>query len=662
MLAQPDVLLVSLVGPGVVGKSRLAIVVALFVVGTGRDVAFALLESVSSPERVISAIARALGVRDGGEGRLEEKVVAALDDRDLLLVVDNMEHLLEASTVIVRLIEAVPRLTVLVTSRSPLHVRAERIFEVAPLEVPAAGADVARIGESPAVALFVARAAAARPSLTLDEENAETIAAICRAVDGVPLAIELAAARVRSLSPRQILERLDSALSLLSGGARDLPARQRGLRDTIEWSADLLETGGRVALGALSVFSGPFSFAAAEAVLLASGVDDPIGALESLLDSSLLGQEDRGGTSLFQLLSVVRAYAAETAAPETAARARSAWIAHYEQVGRDAAIRLRGSDQLECLEALELETENLAAVGQTLIADGELDRAAEFAWSLYLYVWIGGYLEPVQAWMTQLLAQAEAQGRALLPRSRAIALYYRYAIGYWQDPDLDVLPGLREAVTRFADAGDPASGALTGFSVALALLSRPGVPDVAGAQSQLESSLAAYRGVHDAWGQAMVLVMLGRIDLLTGDPRSAASRFDESFALASSAGERLGIVIAQNHRGWARFFAGDIPGAADDFGAGLDMSSALGHDEGIAYGLEGFVGVRAAQGDVTTAGLLLGAARALRRRKGMANPEAFEYYALPVQRLRDAGRGAELDEACARGERMSVEEVLPFVR
>ena len=211
--------LVTLVGPGGIGKSRLAIEIATDAAAAGRDVAFALLEAVSTPSGALVVIARALGVRNAeGGGTLEDKVIAALAGRDVLLVVDNLEHLLDATDVLVTLLTGCPRLQLLVTSRSPMRVRAEHIYEVGPLDVPPEGADDREAAAASAVELFVRRAAAVRPGFALTPENVADVTAICRAVDGVPLAIELAAARVRSLSVGQILERLDSALTLSSAG------------------------------------------------------------------------------------------------------------------------------------------------------------------------------------------------------------------------------------------------------------------------------------------------------------------------------------------------------------------------------------------------------------------------------------------------------------
>ncbi len=662
LLSRPDVRIVTIVGDGGIGKSRLAIEVAGAAAAAGSSVAFAMLETITVPERVITVIARALGVRDTGDAPLEETVIDAVADRDVLLVVDNVEHVLAAAALLVRLIAAAPRLTLLVTSRSPLRVRAERLFALGPLGLPARDASPTEVMAAPAVALFAERATAVQPGFRLSPTNAATVGEICRRLDGSPLAIELAAARMLWMPVDELLRRLESALTLLVGGARDLPERQQALRSTIQWSVDLLEPGAADALAALAVPSGPFLGATAEAVLGAAGIQDPTAAITALAEASLLRYEDRRGTPVLSLPSLVRAFAREAGDPRRLEAARAAWIDHYRSVAAAAALELRGAAQLPTLQRLELEAENLGGVVRMLLDDRRLDAAAEHAWSLYLYLWIGGYLGLVREWMIELLEIAERESIGLAVRTRAIALYFTHTIRLWQEPTADVVPGVQASRDRFAEAGDAGGAALADVSLALGLLTLPEGPDVPGATAVLERGRAGFRALGDTWGEAMTLVMLGRIALLTGGLDDARARFEESLALATAQRELLGIVIARNHRGWARLLLGDLAGAADDMGTSLDESLALGHDEGVAYGLEGFVGLRGATGDAETAGLLQGAAQALRRRTGALNRSGFDFSTPVVQQLREAGAGDVLDEAAERGATMPLADVLALVR
>ncbi|RZI94199.1 MAG: tetratricopeptide repeat protein, partial [Microbacterium sp.] len=507
------------------------------------------------------------------------------------------------------------------------------------------------------------RATAVRGSFRLTAENLPAVVGICRALEGMPLAIELAAARIRALSPQQVLERLDSALDLLVSGARDLPERQRALSRTIEWSVDLLPDDARRAFAALSVFAGRFTLDSAEEVLRAAHVDDPLASVEALVEASLLHSTDQPGAPTFRYLSTVRAYGAELLTGAERDDVVDAWIAHHRSRAQRAGAELRGRRQREWLTRLEFELEDLARVERELIDRRRLDDAADFAWSLYLFLWIAGHLGVVREWMGELTDLASRESVPISPRTSAIALYYVNAIRFWEDLAYDPLPGLTRGRDLFDESGDTFGAALTGVSIGLGLLARPGDgPDFPAASNEVARSLDGFTKISDTWGMAMALVTLGRIEMAMGHPDSALARFERSLELARSQGELLGIVISQNHRGWARFFTGDLEGAREDFAEGLERSHTLGHDEGVAYGLEGFVGLAARAGDAHTAGLLVGAAEALRMRKGILNPGAFEFHTLVLGGLREAGSGDELDRAAAEGRSLTVDQALAHVR
>ncbi len=662
MLRRESVRLVTLVGPCGIGMSRLAIDVAA---GMTDDfpggVMFVPLAPVDQASKVINAVAQALGVRDVGDMPLEDKLIIALRHRRALLVLDNFEQVLDAAPFVAELLAAAPQLKVLITSRALLRVSGEHSFEVGPLALPTGR----RSRELPAsVALFVERARAVKPDFELVPENLQAVERICIALEGVPLALELAAARIRILSPAELLKRLDRQLTLLVDGRRDLPPRQQALRSTIEWSIQLLDDEEKSLLAMLGVCAGRFSLAAVEALWAGRSSADVLTLLGVLVDNSLVQQQERDGRTYFVMLSAVREYAREQLQfAGTLDEFRAAHAAYYTAVAERSDQPLRDERQADTIRMLADEGDNLRAAMRFLIDTRDLDGATRLGWPLFLYWWLGGLLGEIAGWMDEVLRA----GEPLSNRGRAIACYFTGAVAYWQRPDektqagLDsrIVPRLTESVERFAADGDRRSEALARINLGLALLSQP-PHDPVPAMELIHLALQQFREIGSRFGQSMALVTIGRVEYLSGRVDSAVERIEESLRLAKESRNGFATVIAQHHLGWGLIAKGRIDEAEAITHEALATSVAVGHQEGVAYGLESLLGVAAARGDIERAGLMLGASQALREQVGLYNPAAFAFHDPLVAELRAGPQADAFERGYTSGRMLSLEEALAF--
>ena len=388
LLARDEVRMVTLTGPGGIGKTRLALRAAadlapLFDEGA----AFVPLAAVRDPQLMASAIATAVGLRDSS-GSVEDALKTDLASRSLLLVIDNLEQLMSAADLFPDLLAHAPRVKILATSREALRVQAEHEFSVPPFAL------------ADSVRMFIDRATAARHDFHVEDANADLVEAICRRLEGIPLAIELAAARTRLLSLDALLERLQRRLDFLVGGARDLPQRQQALRSTIEWSYDLLDEAERRIFAALGVFVGSFALAAAEHVGSGVGAEDGdvLELLASLVDKSLLRVEPTSGEPRFRMLEMIAEFAREQLArSDVAHRVGQEHAAFYHQLSRELGAGMRGPDQATWFAMLggdEVgEVGNLRAALAWYLQHRELDDVAEMAWALWIPAWINGLID-----------------------------------------------------------------------------------------------------------------------------------------------------------------------------------------------------------------------------------------------------------------------------
>src|SRR5919199_779394 len=505
LLRRGDSRLVTLLGPGGVGKTRLALEVATQLQADFTDgVVWVPLDALVDPALVPSTIAQALGVMETGARPLLERLGLALRDRQVLLLLDNFEQVVVAAPVVSSLVATCPRLTVLVTSRTALRLRGEQEVPVAPLPLPESGhlPSVEALAENPAVALFVARARAVMPDFVLTAANAGAVATICRRVDGLPLALELAAARVRVLPPAALLARLEHRLTLLTGGPLDLPPRQRTLRAILAWSEGLLAPGEQQLFRRLAVFAGGGSEPAIAAICNADG-DLPIAVLDGIealrRNSLLLLEEGAGGESRFRMLETVREYAgarlAEYREAEGLGRQHATYYLALAEAGADHFYSAR---QVVWLERLEQEHDNFRAALRWFAAAGDIERGLRLATALWTFWYIRGYVTEGRAHLTDLLALAEAP---TLRAARAAAL------------------------------------------VGAAQLART-QGDYAGAKGVLEESLALYRQLGLQRNIALVVLTLGEVAQGQGDYAAARELLHESLATMAAAGEQLELPWA----------------------------------------------------------------------------------------------------------------------
>ena len=641
--------LVTLVGPGGIGKSRLAIEVARSVGAPFDRVTFVPLAQVRDPADVLPTVARALGLRDTDERPLSEQLGVARAGRHDLVVLDNFEQVLDAAPDVAALLTDLPDASFLVTSRARLRIRGEQVFDVDPLGLPPDPMldDVDAILEAPAVQLFLDRAQAADARFEVTAENAGDVARICRALEGVPLAIELASARIRALTPAAMLARLDRMLPLLVTSARDVPERQRTIRATVEWSVELLGPEAEALFARLGVFAGDFSLDAVESVTDGEPwASDLLGTLLELVDGSLLRQHDEAGTSLFTMLVPVREVAAARFELDPdAAAVRRAHADHYVRLAAAIEPRLRGATQAAALERLEAEQDDLRAGYRHLIAIGDVEPVADAVWRLLFYWWIRNMLPEAKAWMTAILESDVP----LSGRTRAIAMTFSSWVSLWQaDGELRAEP-MEESVALFREDGDELSEGLSLAILSLVYLSiLP--PDLERAEARVRSALELEAIRRDGPYDALFRASLGRIRLMRGDAADAARILEAAWDDAARIGDPFIESIAVNQFGWAHLVLGDPRPEA--FARSLELAYGLNSEDGGAYGLEGLAAASAALGDFDRAGVMLGIADAMRARTGLSDQRSIVTYQQIIAQVLEGDHSDAFETGRARGRRM----------
>jgi predicted ATPase len=658
LLGRPEVRLVTLTGPGGVGKTRLALAVAERLAGSfGAGVVFVPLAAVTRPELVLGGTARAVGADLGWTGSPLEALVERLGDERWLLLLDNLEQVLEVAGDLGELLARCPGVSLLATSRTALGVRAEREYPVPPLLLPADpdGVPLEQLASSPAVALFVVRARAVRPDFTLTDANAAAIVELCRRLEGLPLAIELAAARTRLLGPDALLGRLATSLDPLGGGAVDLPERQRTLRATVEWSIGLLEEAERSLLEPLAVFVDGWTVDAAAQV--AGLEEDRALELSEALARHSLVQRDR--TELgprLRMLETVRVFVAERLGRRLdAAEVERRHADHYRALAEQADLPLRGVGHGEWLERLEAEEGNLAAaVGWYLANDpAPLPHLFRVLWPFWEQ---RDHLGEARPWFERLLPAADA----LDPQARAELLWTALVTATEVGDDPTALAARQRLAPLLEGIDDPFLRAVAHLAMAWTLTIDD---DFDGARRQTLASLEELRDQDEPYWTAAALLVAGLVETSLG-------RYDDALGHVRDGRDLLeGLDIAWL-AAWSRVqlgtlavIGGRLQEARRLLDEGLELSLATHSTRTVTLCLVAFARLALAAGDAERAALLLGAADGLRQRAGLrAWPTLRQGEAELLAQVRQVLGAERFDEVSAAGARLTRREAVAAVR
>ena len=589
--------LLTLTGPGGTGKTRLGLQIAAESVDNFPDgVFFVPLASVRDPDLVPSAIVQALAITVAGTRLPLAAVADHLRDKHLLLVLDNFEQLLPAAPLATHLMEGAPALKLLVTSRAVLHVSGEQEYPVPPLGLPDLKAlpGLEALSQYEAVQLFIERAVAVRPDFQVTNDNAAAVAGICERVDGLPLAIELAAARVKLFSPQALLNRLESILTVLVSGARDLSARQQTLRGAISWSTDLLDEGGRRLLARFSVFARGAGLEQAERVC---GPDAEVGApvvdgLDMLADQSLLRRLPELDEPRFLMLQVIREFALERLeASEEAKTIHERHARAYLELAVEAEPHF-GDLEKGWLDRLERDHDNLRAALDWWVASGEAFNAMQLAACLWRFWQMRGHLQEGRTRVGQVLAMPgsrdhRAERKRLLEAAGGLA--------YWQADMVAAETYYQEAVELSRVLGDP--GDLANALYNLAFPSLVAATDLERARPLLEEAMSIFRRLDDRPGIAKTVWATGSYYLFGRDPAAAAVYFDQARDLFRSLGRRFDLGWALRMRGLTAIAMRDAPLARSQCTQALQLFLEAHDVSGIVMLVGDFGGLVALEGD-----------------------------------------------------------------
>jgi len=597
--------LLTLTGPGGTGKTRLSLQAAAEVASDFRDgVFFVPLAPITDPELVIPTVLSSLNLPPAAGDPLSS-LREYLEPRQILLVLDNFEQILAIGPQVGEWLRAAPGLKVLVTSRAPLRVYGEREYAVPPLSMPdpTRSGELAELAESEAVALFVDRASAARPDFALSEQNAAAVANIVARLDGLPLAIELAASRVKLMRPQAILDRLSSRLALLTGGARDLPARQQTLRGAIAWSYELLEEPARRLLRRLSIFVGGACISEVEAV---SGSDlesevETLDALAVLVDHSLVKQGEIGMEIRFSMLETIREFAYELLVQsgelgQIEARHTAAIVALTEAADPHLIRKGRG----RWLDRLEADIDNLRAALSRLIERDEIGPAQRMVGILWRFWQMRGYIKEGRERTAEILRHSGGE-----PAERVGALFAAGGMAYWQGDIETTKQMYREALELARGLDDPRTLALALYNNAFPIAMHGNLD---GGIQHLEESLAVAREIGDSTLIGEILWGFGTANWFVGEKKAAEPWYDRALEALEGSDSVFVVAWAHHMRGLLRIEKGEFIGARDDLQTSMRLFAEDDDLSGIVLSLQHFAALALGEDDEERALRLAGAA------------------------------------------------------
>jgi len=701
LILMADVRLVTLMGPGGTGKTRLSLQVAQESLDHfAQGVFFVPLADDTDSNQFISRVAQQLEVKEGGRPLLEN-IKDYLRDKNILLVLDNFEQLISAAPIVAELLASAPRLKIITSSRIALQIQGEREYPVPPLDLPQHMEEltVEELTANESAHLFVERARAANPSFALNKDNASAVAEICRRLDGLPLALELAAARVKLLPPHSILTRLDDRFKLLTGGARDLPSRHQTLRNTLEWSYSLLNDEEKTLYARLSVFVGGFTLEAAEAVCNSKGNLDILEGLTSLVNNSLVRQEESiDGEPRFGMLETIRAYALERLTDSGEMESLRAQHAGYfsDIILNQVGFQLYSARALSWLNWLEREHDNIrATLTWSLIAPQGIEMGAGLVFALVWFWYRRGYFIEGRMWAERVLASPLIQADSL---PRALALGSSGMLALWKGEQDTALAQLQESLAIEQRLEDKEWMAHVVMSNGVALINmgrdnaaRPlfeqalavfkernltpfisftlvhlgnvelGLGNPGRARALHEEALTNARSVGESWLISFALNNLGEVARTQGQYDRARAYYEECEALLRSTGDRGDLARFVHSLGYIAQHEEEFDLAESQFRKSLKMFRRLGNRRGMAECMAGLAGLKARRGNAEWGAVMLSAAESALKVTGGAWWPADRLEVEANQEIiRYALSEAEWTAAQKKGSEMTLEQALAF--